>query len=205
MFRRWRTQNNPENESSEREAKVIRSLNLDIVKKKSVLCIYVCLSILVNMHAHTLLALYLQTEFSQYKQIGELRTALGPLSGRSLKFCSDACLKRYLVARNWNVNKAKKMLEETLKWRATYKPEETRWVSVRKIFKSWNTKCSINLTIEVFIYPSICPITNVFFMLTNNSLSCLHFTRHSPPTKPFHRQSFLASTLLLPFCVTRLW
>lgn len=62
-------------------------------------------------------------------QVNELRTALGPLSGRSLKYCTDACLRRYLEARNWNVDKAKKMLEETLKWRASFKPEEIRWVS----------------------------------------------------------------------------
>uniref|UniRef100_A0A6N2LAS6 CRAL-TRIO domain-containing protein n=1 Tax=Salix viminalis TaxID=40686 RepID=A0A6N2LAS6_SALVM len=60
----------------------------------------------------------------------ELRAALGPLSDRSVKYCTDACLKRYLTARNWNVDKAKKMLEETLKWRATYKPEEIRWHEV---------------------------------------------------------------------------
>ncbi|OMO84418.1 hypothetical protein COLO4_22084 [Corchorus olitorius] len=64
------------------------------------------------------------------KQISELRTAIGPLSGRSAKYCSDACLRRYLEARNWNVDKAKKMLEETLKWRSTYKPEEIRWHEV---------------------------------------------------------------------------
>ena len=63
-------------------------------------------------------------------QVKELRTALGPLCGRSLKFCTDACLRRYLEARNWNVDKAKKMIEETLKWRDTYKPEEIRWVSI---------------------------------------------------------------------------
>lgn len=61
-------------------------------------------------------------------QVNELKTALGPLSGRSLQYCTDACLKRYLVARNWNVEKSKKMLEETLRWRSTYKPEEIRWV-----------------------------------------------------------------------------
>ena len=61
-------------------------------------------------------------------QVSELRADLGPLSGRSLRYCTDACLKRYLEARNWNVDKAKKMLEETLQWRATYKPEEIRWV-----------------------------------------------------------------------------
>lgn len=35
-----------------------------------------------------------------------------------------------MEARNWNVDKAKKMLEETLKWRLTYKPEEIRWHEV---------------------------------------------------------------------------
>ncbi|KAF3439336.1 hypothetical protein FNV43_RR17613 [Rhamnella rubrinervis] len=43
------------------------------------------------------------------------------------EYCTDACLKRYLEARNWNANKSKKMLEESLRWRATYKPEEIRW------------------------------------------------------------------------------
>ncbi|TYI40946.1 hypothetical protein ES332_A02G199700v1 [Gossypium tomentosum] len=63
-------------------------------------------------------------------KVSELRTAIGPLSGRSAKYCTDACLRRYLEARNWNVDKAKKMLEETLKWRLTYKPEEIRWHEV---------------------------------------------------------------------------
>ncbi|MBA0768985.1 hypothetical protein Gotri_017754 [Gossypium trilobum] len=60
----------------------------------------------------------------------ELRTAIGPLSGRCSLFCTDACLMRYLEARNWNVDKARKMLEETLKWRSTYKPEEICWHEV---------------------------------------------------------------------------
>lgn len=63
-------------------------------------------------------------------QVSELREAVGPLSGRNLKFCTDVCLRQYLEARNWNLDKAKKMLEETLKWRSTYKPEEIRWVIV---------------------------------------------------------------------------
>ncbi|XP_009607220.1 uncharacterized protein LOC107766391 [Nicotiana tabacum] len=63
-------------------------------------------------------------------KVCELRAALGPLSGRSLKFCTDACLRRHLEARNWKLDKAKKMLEETLKWRSTYKPEEIRWHEV---------------------------------------------------------------------------
>lgn len=64
------------------------------------------------------------------QQVAELRAAIGPLSGRRLKYCTDACLRRYLEARNWNVDKAKKMLEESLKWRSSYKPEEIRWVSL---------------------------------------------------------------------------
>ncbi|XP_028802978.1 phosphatidylinositol transfer protein 3 [Neltuma alba] len=63
-------------------------------------------------------------------KIKDLMAAVGPLSGRSLKYCSDDCLKRYLEARNWNVDKSKKMLEETLRWRSTYKPEEIRWHEV---------------------------------------------------------------------------
>ncbi|KAJ4851457.1 hypothetical protein Tsubulata_014125 [Turnera subulata] len=63
-------------------------------------------------------------------KVGELRAAIGPLSGRRLKYCTDSCLRRYLEARNWNVDKAKKMLEESLKWRETYKPEEIRWPEV---------------------------------------------------------------------------
>ncbi|KAL2241349.1 UNVERIFIED_CONTAM: Phosphatidylinositol transfer protein PDR16, partial [Sesamum indicum] len=62
--------------------------------------------------------------------VQQLRDALGPLSGRSLKFCTDACLRRYLEARNWNLGKAQKMLEESIKWRSEYKPEEIRWHEV---------------------------------------------------------------------------
>ncbi|MCH91410.1 random slug protein 5-like [Trifolium medium] len=63
-------------------------------------------------------------------KINELKVAIGPLSGHSLKYCTDACLRRYLEARNWNVDKSKKMLEDTLKWRSVYKPEKIRWDEV---------------------------------------------------------------------------
>ncbi|KAK1436540.1 hypothetical protein QVD17_02321 [Tagetes erecta] len=71
-----------------------------------------------------------QPELQSEAKVDELKAALGPLSGRSLLYCTDACLRRYLEARNWNVEKAKKMLEETLAWRSTYKPEEIRWHEV---------------------------------------------------------------------------
>lgn len=69
-------------------------------------------------------------ELEPEAKVNELKVALRPLSGRALRYCSDACLKRYLEARNWNVDKAKKMLEESLSWRSTYKPEEIRWHEV---------------------------------------------------------------------------
>ncbi|XP_051150873.1 uncharacterized protein LOC127265208 [Andrographis paniculata] len=69
-------------------------------------------------------------ELQQERKMNELRASLGPLSGRTLHYCSDACLKRYLEARNWHVDKSKKMLEETLRWRSSFKPEEIRWNEV---------------------------------------------------------------------------
>ncbi|KAG8654668.1 phosphatidylinositol transfer protein 3 [Manihot esculenta] len=63
-------------------------------------------------------------------KVNELRNGIGPITGCSLQYCTDACLRRYLEARNWNVDKARKMLDETLKWRSTYKPEEIRWHEV---------------------------------------------------------------------------
>ncbi|CAH1442815.1 unnamed protein product [Lactuca virosa] len=69
-------------------------------------------------------------ELQSESKVNELKAAIGPLSGRNLLYCTDACLRRYLEARNWNVDKAKKMLEETLAWRSTYKPEEIRWHEV---------------------------------------------------------------------------
>ncbi|TKY57722.1 Random slug protein 5 [Spatholobus suberectus] len=70
------------------------------------------------------------SELYAESKIKELKGAIGPLSGRSLMYCTDTCLRRYLEARNWNVDKSKKMLEETLRWRSTYKPEEIRWHEV---------------------------------------------------------------------------
>jgi len=64
-----------------------------------------------------------------YEQISELKAALGTLSARGEKYCSEACLKRYLEARNWNVAKSRKMLEDSLKWRAAYRPEDIRWIN----------------------------------------------------------------------------
>ncbi|GAA0186586.1 hypothetical protein LIER_33874 [Lithospermum erythrorhizon] len=69
-------------------------------------------------------------ELQRGSKVKELKVALGPLSDRSLLYCTDACLRRYLEARNWNVDKSRKMLEESLKWRSTYKPEEIRWHEV---------------------------------------------------------------------------
>ncbi|KAL4333426.1 hypothetical protein GQ457_07G026260 [Hibiscus cannabinus] len=102
-------------------------------KAESLLCFFPQILVLVKMFSRWSNSHHKDKENDSLlheSKIKELRAALGPLSGRSLKYCTDACLWRYLEARNWNVDKSKKMLEETLKWRSTYKPEEIRWHEV---------------------------------------------------------------------------
>ncbi|XP_020107977.1 random slug protein 5-like isoform X1 [Ananas comosus] len=63
----------------------------------------------------------------QQAKINEVRKLIGSLADRIPNFCSDACISRYLRARNWSAEKASKMLKETVKWRLEYKPESIRW------------------------------------------------------------------------------
>jgi CRAL/TRIO, N-terminal domain len=41
------------------------------------------------------------------------------------RWLTDACVRRYLVARDWDVAKATKMLVGTVQWRAAYRPWDT--------------------------------------------------------------------------------
>lgn len=66
----------------------------------------------------------------QQEKIDEVRRLIGPQSGKLAIYCSDASIARYLRARNWNVNKAVKMLKATLDWRLKYRPELIRWEDV---------------------------------------------------------------------------
>ncbi|CAI5476610.1 unnamed protein product [Closterium sp. Yama58-4] len=70
------------------------------------------------------------TPVEQETKVKELRASLGPLPKRAQIFCSDACLRRYLRARNWHVQRAERMLRDTLKWRDQCRPEEIRWADV---------------------------------------------------------------------------
>lgn len=54
------------------------------------------------------------------------------LNDKEREFCNEACLIRYLVARDWNVSKAHKMLRNTLKWRQEFKPETIQFEDIRK-------------------------------------------------------------------------
>ncbi|KAE8782113.1 phosphatidylinositol transfer protein PDR17 [Hordeum vulgare] len=77
-------------------------------------------------------ASHFNSDDSEQRQakINELRATLGPMSARGEKYCSEACLARYLKARNWNVDKSRKMLEKCLKWRAVSRPEDIRWPNI---------------------------------------------------------------------------
>ncbi|KAI4994172.1 hypothetical protein ZWY2020_029220 [Hordeum vulgare] len=77
-------------------------------------------------------ASHFNSDDSEQRQakINELRATLGPMSARGEKYCSEACLARYLKARNWNVDKSRKMLEKCLKWRAVSRPEDIRWPDI---------------------------------------------------------------------------
>ncbi|XP_038974693.1 phosphatidylinositol transfer protein 3-like [Phoenix dactylifera] len=77
----------------------------------------------------------------QQAKINEVRRMIGPLSEALPDFCSDASISRYLRSRNWNAEKASKMLKETVKWRLKYKPEAIRWVWVE--FFMFLKNCSL--------------------------------------------------------------
>lgn len=62
-------------------------------------------------------------------QISEVRSLIEPIPDRLSVYCSNQTISRYLIARNWNVKKATKMLKDSLKWRLEYKPDEIRWVT----------------------------------------------------------------------------
>ncbi|KAK9757544.1 hypothetical protein RND81_01G169300 [Saponaria officinalis] len=66
----------------------------------------------------------------QQQKIDEVRSAVSPLPGKLNSYCSDALISRYLQTQNWNVQKATKMLRDSLKWRSEYKPDEIQWEDV---------------------------------------------------------------------------
>lgn len=70
------------------------------------------------------------TNEEQEAKMMSLRAALGPLPSRANTYCTDDCLRRYLRARNWNMQQAEKMLQDTLRWRHEYRPEEIRWEDI---------------------------------------------------------------------------
>lgn len=63
-------------------------------------------------------------------KLNELRSSLGMLTGHTAKFCTDACLFRYLRANNWSQKKSHKNLKDTMKWREQFKPAEIKWEEV---------------------------------------------------------------------------
>ncbi|KAG2596621.1 hypothetical protein PVAP13_5KG175700 [Panicum virgatum] len=67
----------------------------------------------------------------QQEKINELRKELGEYSSAAIQdFLSDASLSRFLRARNWNVQKASKMMKAAVKWRLAFKPENICWADI---------------------------------------------------------------------------
>lgn len=63
------------------------------------------------------------------EQINDLRKELGEHSSEEIQdFLSDASCLRFLRARNWNVQKASKMMKSAVKWRVSYMPQKINWV-----------------------------------------------------------------------------
>ena len=116
MFRRKHASHFDSNDADQRKVKVILKVVISLEIKK-------------NTVSNAAFFFSFLTQLSRSEQIAELKSALETLSARGEKYCSEACLKRYLEARNWNVAKSRKMLEDSLKWRAAYRPEDIRWVN----------------------------------------------------------------------------
>ncbi|KAF8724148.1 hypothetical protein HU200_021164 [Digitaria exilis] len=67
----------------------------------------------------------------QQEKINELRKELGEYSSAAIQgFLSEASLSRFLRARNWNVQKASKMMKAAVKWRLAFKPENICWEDI---------------------------------------------------------------------------
>ena len=67
-------------------------------------------------------------------ELEQLRSAIEPqlseCSAATQKWCTSNTLKRYLVARGWNVAKACAMLRATLTWREQFQPENITWSEI---------------------------------------------------------------------------
>lgn len=120
MFRRKHASHFDSSDADQRKAKVVLKvvILLDFFNKKTQLLI-----------AHNFFFFSISDTTIRSEQIDELKSALQPLSARGEKYCNEACFTRYLKARDWNVAKSKKMLEDSLKWRTAYRPEDICWVN----------------------------------------------------------------------------
>jgi hypothetical protein len=77
------------------------------------------------------LALVLSRALSPHTQLREaLRLDALPPASPAARYCTDACLCRYLRARAWDVAKATKMLDASLHWRSAVAIEALRFQEV---------------------------------------------------------------------------
>ncbi|CAI5462002.1 unnamed protein product [Closterium sp. Yama58-4] len=133
--------------------------------------------------------------------VKELRASLGPLPKHARIFCSDACLRRYLRARNWHVQRAERMLRNTLKWRDQCRPEEIRWVLLNIIPSRHPLVPAIRL------FPPFTFSRHPHFFTPNKRPN--HATRHGGVGCPIFPSPFATAPLpcALPpsFRIIRIW
>lgn len=62
--------------------------------------------------------------------MADFRSLLHNLAPEETAWCDDACLVRYLRARNWQLGPAHKLLRNSLEWRRTFRPMDIDPVSL---------------------------------------------------------------------------
>lgn len=69
------------------------------------------------------------------KQDKTLNIQFDDTTDPSVVWLDDACIGRYMRARNWNVDQAFEMIKDTLLWRRSYKPDQIGEEKVEELLK----------------------------------------------------------------------
>ena len=90
-----------------------------------------------SVHTRSKSLINIKVTDSGFQRIEKLRKVVSKweLEEPEKKFLNDTCLFRFLKGWDWSVEKAAKALNETVKWRASYKPQLVTLESCGEIAK----------------------------------------------------------------------